>query len=65
MKESDILYENGNFWICKAIDEKKGYEVYENGITHSVRRAIVGYTGKTGLDKAKSYCDRLAGEMTA
>lgn len=57
MKESDILYENGMFWVCKA---KHGYEVYESGITHSTRRAIIGYEGADGLAKAKAEADRRA-----
>ena len=53
-----ILYENGNFWVCKA---KRGYEVYETGITHSVRCAIIGYEGPEGLAKARAEADRRAG----
>ncbi len=55
---SRILYENGKFWVCKA---KHGYEVYETGITHSVRRAIIGYEGQEGLAKARAEADRRAG----
>ena len=62
MNESDILYQNKEFWVCKAVDERKGFEVYEDGITHSTRRAIIGYTGAPGLEKAKSFCDRFASE---
>ena len=41
-KESDIVYEDadGKFWILKV---KKGYEIYKNVGTHSIRRAIVGF----------------------
>jgi hypothetical protein len=34
MVESDILYQNSTFWVCKA---KKGYEVYEDGVAHANR----------------------------
>lgn len=53
-----VLYENGNFWVCKA---KHGYEVYETGVTHSVRRAIIGCEGEAGLAKAIAESDRRAG----
>lgn len=51
------LYENGRFWVAKA---KNGFEVYESGITHSVRRAIIGYEGATGMAKARAEADRRA-----
>jgi hypothetical protein len=49
IKESDIVYENGKYWILKT---NKGYEVLENTITHSVVR---GYFGFTFLDRAINY----------
>ncbi len=55
MKEEDILYETSGFWVCKAA--RKGYEVYESGITHSTRRAIIGYEGNEGLERARAHCD--------
>jgi hypothetical protein len=60
MTESDILYENGNFWVCAS--EKGGYEVYHTGITHSTRCAIVGWGGSKGLERAKAECDKRAKE---
>ena len=41
-KESDIVYEDkdSKFWILKV---KKGYEIYKNVGTHSIRKCIVGY----------------------
>lgn len=56
MKESDILYEKGNYWACAS--KKGGYEVYKNGITHSTRCAIIGYKGQKGLDRAKLECNK-------
>jgi hypothetical protein len=52
-----IAYENGDFWATSA---KHGWEVYENGLTHSVRRAIIGYKGQEGLLKAMAKADQLA-----
>jgi len=48
MKESEILFENPTHWVFDA--GEKGFEVYKNGITHSVRVAIVGRS--IGLDRA-------------
>ena len=61
IKESDILYENGKFWVC--VSAKKGFEVYETGITHSTRCAIIGYEGKKGLEIAKLECDKRSNEV--
>lgn len=56
-RESDILYQNGPFWVCKA---KKGYEVYEDGVTHATRRAILGSDGPYWFERAKAEADRRA-----
>lgn len=53
-RESDILYQNGNFWVCKS---RKGYEVYEDGITHATRRAIIGSDGPQWFERAKAEAD--------
>jgi hypothetical protein len=58
-QESDILYQNGSFWVCKA---KKGYEVYEDGVTHASRRAIIGSDGPQWFERAKIVTDRRAEE---
>ena len=55
MKESDIIYEKGDFFVLKA---KHGYEVYKNGLTHSTRCAIIGYKGEIGINKAIAEIDR-------
>jgi len=48
-KLSDIVYETGDYWVMKV---KTGFEVYKVGATHSTRCAIIGWTGKNGLNKA-------------
>lgn len=50
MKEKDILYERGDYWVLKTA--KGTYEVYRNGTTHSTRCAIIGYPGEDGLKRA-------------
>lgn len=58
MKVKDIIYEAGKYWVRKV---KYGhYEIYENTITHSVRRGTVHYSQDD--DKARrraiEECDR-------
>lgn len=59
---SRILYQRGNFWVCKA---KKGYEVYEDGMAHATRRAIIGSDGPQWFERAKAEADRRAKEAGA
>ncbi len=59
LKESDILFEIGDYWVCKS-ETWKGYEVMKNGITHSVRVARIGYEGEKGLEKAKEEAIKRA-----
>jgi hypothetical protein len=61
MKPSDILYENGDFWVCRA---GKWFEVYRSGVTHSTRVATIGYEGQAGLDRAKSEADKRAAAIS-
>ena len=56
-----VLYSTGQFWVCKA---KHGYEVYENGVTHSTRRAIIGWEGEKGLSRAIAEADRRQAKET-
>jgi hypothetical protein len=56
-QEKDILYEVGSFWVAT---ERTGYAVYENGLTHSVKRDTIGYPGLKGLQRAKATADRRA-----
>ncbi len=55
MRESDILYQSGPYWVCR---KGKGFEVYKDGVTHSVRVASIGFEGEKGLQRAKAECDR-------
>lgn len=55
LKEDDILYEKGAFWVMKA---KKGYEIYRTGITHSTRCAFIGDLSVGGLERAKDEIER-------
>jgi hypothetical protein len=56
MDEDEVLYENGDFWVCREEfgtgrfgPTSIGYAVYEQGITHSKRVASIGYDGDKGL----------------
>lgn len=64
LKESDILYQNGDFWVCKCYWNKKhiGFEVYKNGITHSTLCATIGLGENYGLDRAIKECDKRANQ---
>ena len=55
-KESDIAYEKGCFWVLNL--GSKGFEVYKNGLTHSTRCAVIGFSGQNGLDRAILEIDR-------
>ena len=55
MREEDILYQNGNYWVCKA---KVGYEVYKDKITHAVRCGIFGSEGEHWFKRAVHECNR-------
>ena len=48
LKESEILFENPTHWVFDA--GRKGFEVYRNTITHSVRVASIGRG--LGLERA-------------
>lgn len=62
MKESDILYEAGNYWVSKAkfANLPKGYVVWETGLTHSRLVARVGFEGHEGLERAKTEANKRA-----
>lgn len=49
-KSDDVVYVKGIYWVLKI---KGGYEVYKEGVTHSVRVGRVGWEGRNGLEKAK------------
>ena len=56
MRESDILYENGNFWVMRG---KGCYYVMRSGITHSESDSAYHFNDD-GLSIAKARCDYLA-----
>ena len=58
MRESDILYQTGPYWVCKG--DYHGYEVHRDGMTHATRCAIIGYTGTKGLELAMREADKRA-----
>lgn len=49
MKEEDIVFELGDYWVSK---EPNGYKVWKTGITHSTKVATVGHLGWYGLNLA-------------
>lgn len=51
----DIVFEKGGYWVLRV---PSGFEVYRNGITHSVRCATIGYSGDEGLQRAKAGIER-------
>lgn len=58
MNESDILYQNGDYWVCKA--KKKGYEVLRDTITHAEVIMIIGSNEDEWLKRAIYECDKRA-----
>lgn len=54
--EKEIAYENATHWVLDR--GNKGFEVYRNESTHSVRCAVIGYTGNKGLQRAISEADK-------
>lgn len=55
IRESDIVHEQGEFWVLQTV---KGFEVYQNGPTCSTRCATIGYRGEEGLKRAKAEIER-------
>ncbi|MNC15851.1 hypothetical protein D3C75_636840 [compost metagenome] len=62
MKEEDILYQNGDYWIMR--NQKGYYEIIRDGITHGTVCMVVGEGPgpNLGLDRAKAECDKRAGQ---
>ena len=56
MRESDIIYEDGNFWVGKT---QAGYAVFKNGITHSTSDSSYELT-EDGKACAIARCKYLA-----
>lgn len=59
MPENRIVYEAGNYWVARA-QAGKGFEVFRNSGTHSVKCATIGYEGQAGLARAIAEADRRA-----
>lgn len=55
MRESDIMYENGEYWVCRG---RGGYTVYETGLTHSTADSSYPRDAD-GLSIAIARCDYL------
>ena len=51
-KSEDVVFESTPYWVLNK--KSDGFEVYKNGITHSTRCAVIGYTGEEGLSRAKA-----------
>lgn len=64
MTEDDILYQNGDWWVCRCRGKGKNvwYEVLQNTITHAERRMRIGEGEgpNLGLERAKAECDKRA-----
>lgn len=56
MTESDIVHENGDYWVAR---EKDRYTVYKSGITHSVGDSSYRKDAD-GLSIAIARCGYLA-----
>lgn len=67
MREQDILYENGDHFVIAELFgsnptlQSRGYSVYKNTGTHSVRVGVIGWEGEKGLKRAIAEADRRAG----
>lgn len=66
LKEEDILFEIGDFWVKKEMfgsgkfePKSQGYSVYKCGITCSTQVAIIGFSGAVGLSMAKEKATSL------
>lgn len=55
IRESDIVHEQGEFWVLQTA---KGFEVYQNGTTCSTRCAVIGFRGDEGMKRAKAEIER-------
>ena len=66
LKESDILFQIGDFWVKKELfgsgkfkPKSEGYVVYKCGVTCSTQVAIIGFSGDVGLRLAKEKATSL------
>ena len=61
-KISDIMHENGRFWVYRA---PKGYWVMKDGPGFSISDGIEYPKTPDGLSIAVKYCDYRAGRAAA
>lgn len=57
MRESDIIHENGNYWVAKTRD---GYAVFRNGLTHAISTGVLYANDADGRSIAIASCDYKA-----
>lgn len=62
MRESDILYENGEYWVCRN-RRANTLVVFKTGATHSVSDSAY-CNNPNGLSIAIARCDYLAKRET-
>ncbi len=60
MTESDIQYQNGDYWV--VMDNEGWFVIYRDTITHAEPSAYIGpeRDGKCGLKRAIEECDKRA-----
>jgi hypothetical protein len=56
VRESDIVHESGDYWVCRGRD---CYTVFKAGTTHSTSDSAYSRTAD-GLSVAIARCDYLA-----
>lgn len=59
MRESDIVHENGRYWVLRDV-KHAAYTVYVSGATHSTSDSSYALN-EDGLSLAKARADYLAG----
>lgn len=59
MRESDIIHQNGRFWVARERGKRNAYVVYRDGATHATSDSA--YTpDASGLSVAIARCNYLA-----
>ena len=59
-KESDIIFEAGDYWVSR---ERKGFKVWRGGFIYATLVATIGYEGEKGEKRAIEECKLRAGEI--
>ena len=59
IREADIVYENGSFWVLRDRQAGGAYVVLRAGLTHAVSDSAYALDDD-GLSIAKARCDYLA-----